>query len=444
MIPIPKFRLGKIFLFFFCYAVGLAMARDALGAVEPTIAMAMLIGVGQETKRLWRWTPPSPPPRASFTFAHSFAIFWRCVVGLTIFAHFVLEFIQAAFPHSLNALAYDRSMVSAEMPETYVMCVLIVLCNSIERWRPKTHSISAPRRRTRWLALLAMPLGAVVLLNATLMMYLVHWAGSSIEAGQSARFRRPGVYITPVDENLFSYWLGSLAVLSLLVGAALLLRFIRRRNFAFASLWNLAAIAPLLAAAAIFSIWFFTIKFQKLSPDMFGNGLEATRSEWLFGCILGGGVAAVVAYRLASSREFSDPPITDVEKNPEAVPFHQNPAIVFLIGLSGLYDFFGIRKYLLIGSMSFPRTLSGILLFTLSDPRALIVLATSIASVQLCWIRWRYRTQLVQWRLAAVSRPAYYESFIATIIILAIAVPTLHAYAFICWLMPWNLMQLFL
>ena len=92
---------------------------------------------------------------------------------------------------------------------------------------------------------------------------------------------------------------------------------------------------------------------------------------------------------------------------------------------------------------SFPTTFWGQLISMLSQPLILILLAGSIASVQLCWIRWRYRAQPVRWRLAALSRPAYYESFIATIVILAIAVPTLHAYTFICWLMPWNLTQLF-
>ena len=300
MTPIPKFRLGKIFLLFFCYAIGLAVTRDAVGAIEPTIAVAMLIGLWQETTQLWRWSPPSPPPRAGFAFARTFAISWRCIVGLTIFAHFVLEFIRAAFPHSLKALAYDGSLVSAEIPATYSMCILIVLCNSIERWRPKTQSIRTSRRRAGWLALLAVPLGAVVLLNATLTMYITHRAVSSIEAAQPARFRRPGVYITPIEENLFSYWLGSLAVVSLLFGAALLFRFIRRRNFAFASLWNLFAVAPLLAFAAIFSAWFFTTKLRVFSPDMFGNGLEATRTDWLFGCLLGGGVSAVVAYRIGA------------------------------------------------------------------------------------------------------------------------------------------------
>ncbi|HEX5471602.1 MAG TPA: hypothetical protein VFW73_06930 [Lacipirellulaceae bacterium] len=288
-----------------------------------------------------------------------------------------------------------------------------------------------------------MPLGAVVLLHATLTMYITHWAVSSIEAGHPARFRRPGLYITPIDENLFSYWLGSLAIVSLLLGAALLLRFIRRRNFEFASLWNLFVIAPLLAFAAIFSVWFFTTKFRVFSPDMFGNGLEATRTDWLFGCILGGGVAAFVAYRLSHSQEFSEPPIVDVDKDPDAVPFHQTPAVLVLIGMSGVYGFFGIGRFLFEQSSSLPTSFWSTLMSTLSSPVMLIMLAGSIASVQFCWIRWRYCAQPVPWRLAALSRPAYCEAFVATIIILAIGIPTLHGYSFVCWLMPWNLKHLF-
>src|SRR5262249_58122442 len=79
----------------------------------------------------------------------------------------------------------------------------------------------------------------------------------------------------------------------------------------------------------------------------------------------------------------------------------------------------------------------------LSTPFLLIMIAGAIASVQICWIRWKYRTQPVPWRIAAMSRPAYYQAFVATVVVLAIAAPTLHAYAFICWLMPWNLKAVF-
>ena len=191
MITVPKFRLGTIFRFFFCYALGLSLTRDAIGAVAPTIAVVMLIGLAQEIRQVWRWTPSSSPPRASFTFARRFAIFWRCVVGLAIFAYFAHAFLLAAVPWTREALGYDGSLVSAELPQTYVMCILVVLCNSIERWRPKTQNISwGLERRSRWLILLALPLTAIVLLNATLTMFVTHWAVSGIEAAQPAKFHR--------------------------------------------------------------------------------------------------------------------------------------------------------------------------------------------------------------------------------------------------------------
>jgi hypothetical protein len=73
----------------------------------------------------------------------------------------------------------------------------------------------------------------------------------------------------------------------------------------------------------------------------------------------------------------------------------------------------------------------------------MLLFTQSMASVQLCWTRWRYRARPVPWRIAALSRPAYYESFVATFVVLVIAAPTLHAYSFICWLMPWNIRALF-
>jgi hypothetical protein len=93
--------------------------------------------------------------------------------------------------------------------------------------------------------------------------------------------------------------------------------------------------------------------------------------------------------------------------------------------------------------MPTPRPVLAANLSMLCDPLMLILLAGSIASLQLCWIHWKYRMQPNPWRIAALSRPAYCEAFLATLVVLAIAAPTLHAFAFICWLMPWNVQALF-
>src|SRR6476620_11752678 len=164
MIPILKFRLVAIFLLFFCYAIGLTITRNAFSAVEPTIAVAILIGLAQEIRQLWRWNPTSPPPRASFKFARRFAILWRCIVAAMIFRHFAFEFAYLIYPHSLetvsdlSVLPSDFSLLSGYFPTAYSLCLLIALCNSIERWTPKALTSSTPRRQTRWLTLLAVPL----------------------------------------------------------------------------------------------------------------------------------------------------------------------------------------------------------------------------------------------------------------------------------------------
>src|SRR5262249_19169331 len=150
-------------------------------------------------------------------------------------------YVRQAMPDSLEILGYDGSLVSAVIPPTYVMCIVIVLCNSIERWRPKTPKINlAIGQRYRWLILLALPFAALVLLSETLTMFITHWAVSNIEAAQRAPFHRQGVYIKLADEHFLSFWLGSAATLCVILGAVLLLRFIRRRNFATASLASLS------------------------------------------------------------------------------------------------------------------------------------------------------------------------------------------------------------
>lgn len=442
MITIPRFQLGAIFLFFFCYAVGLACARGAVGAIEPTITVAMLIGLGQQIRRLGRWVPPVVSS-SGFVFARRFAILWRSLVGLTMLAGIVLDLVENAYPKPAD-IPHTNSLVKVGSGPIMLLCSLIVLCNCIERWHPKSF-IARPRaRQTRWLALLAVPFMMLVALHSLLAMYLVHWGVSNIEAAQKLRFRRIGVYLTPVDQNLLPFWFGLLALASLIAAAFLLLRFARRRNFACASLWNVVLAVPLVGIAAVFCKWYFGTELRVLSPDLFAGGFEAQGMDWFDGVILALAISGAVAYKFARSRNANDLATIDFGQNPETVPFHQTAAFVAVIGLYGLYGVFSLVQMV----KNFANTTasfsgSAAWMSLLYDPLTLLVLAKSLASLHFCWIRWRYQNQVVPWQIASVSRVAWYEAFLATLVLVAVGIPTLHAFTFICWLMPWNLKALF-
>src|SRR5262245_52602458 len=72
----PQIRLRTIFLLFLCAAVGLATSADPLGALDPTIASAMVIGLLQQLRVLQRCAP-SQAAVDGFAFARQFAIAWR-------------------------------------------------------------------------------------------------------------------------------------------------------------------------------------------------------------------------------------------------------------------------------------------------------------------------------------------------------------------------------
>jgi len=57
MTIIPRIRLRTIFLLFFCAAVGLATYPDVFGALLPTAATAIVIGLLQQTRSLLAWRP---------------------------------------------------------------------------------------------------------------------------------------------------------------------------------------------------------------------------------------------------------------------------------------------------------------------------------------------------------------------------------------------------
>jgi hypothetical protein len=66
-----------------------------------------------------------------------------------------------------------------------------------------------------------------------------------------------------------------------------------------------------------------------------------------------------------------------------------------------------------------------------------------LASFQLIWLRWQFRSRAVPWKMTGLSRPAFLRNLAALILLLIVAVPNLNAFAFILWLGPWNLMRLF-
>jgi hypothetical protein len=81
---------------------------------------------------------------------------------------------------------------------------------------------------------------------------------------------------------------------------------------------------------------------------------------------------------------------------------------------------------------------------TLGRPMLLLAIATLIVTIQLCWLRWKTRSQAVPWVLRPLSPQLFGEGWIMLALVVIAGIPTVRAFAFLLWLGPYNFPNFFL
>jgi hypothetical protein len=442
MMIYPRIRLRTIFLLVFCISIGLAVTRSVPGAIEPTVTTVLIIGLAQQIRALWRYRPDA----SQFDFARRFSIAWRATVFLTLtfqlvdsFTNWSTTLIASSLGESLNGTQW---LVFLSAP--HFICILVVLCSSIERWRlpPPTNSIPAQLQRLKYL--LAVPLALLIVLGATQMTFFVHKGLAGIEAGQPASLRRPGAYLSAPSETLPAFSFAIAAVLSLIIAGSILLRAVRRADNTSIPLRTLLAATLLLIVPCAFCAWFYVIRFPIASPDMAEAGLDTNWLDLLLGGMIGLPIAIVGADKISQSTD-TRPIQSDMAQTLDTTAFHETAPCLLLIALQSFYLLYVIASCCLdftSGSPIGPTFYQG-LVSMFSNPTILLFLAQAVAGLQLCWVRWRRRSDTVDWQLHGLSRPRFYRSVFAIAILLIIGVPTLNAFALASWMGPWKLLTLF-
>jgi hypothetical protein len=187
---LPQIRLRTLFLLFVCAAVGLATYREPLGAFEPAIATAMVIGLLQQSRQLWHWE--GAMGENDLAFARRFGLVWRIGGAAVISSCLLLEMLINNEVLQLSDEQRVRLTVDALLPITS-LSLTAVLCNSVARWR----SATAPN---------ASIIALLVLIQGSLFLVLVHESLAGVEASVPARFQRPGVYPDLGEEWYGLFW----------------------------------------------------------------------------------------------------------------------------------------------------------------------------------------------------------------------------------------------
>lgn len=438
----PQIRLRTIFLLFFCAAVGLATYPDLLGALSPAIATAMGIGLVQQTRSLLAWQPDNVPNCDELTFARRFAIVWRIVLATTIAACLFVEMLLAKglieIPER-EAILLIESFTLGILP----FCMIIVLCNSMVRWRLASHANTRHPARLVLFLLFATLIALIMLVEGTTVDFLVHRAIAGIEAAQPKRFQRTGVYPNLADEGYRSLWLAFGSILCLLAAGATTARLRARPNSGRGATWlKLLTVLLFLIPPSIFCYWYYSGEFHRLSPEMAGAGLALIWWDWLAGALVATILVTAAAYRIGKTESVIATVDADLARDTDRHAFHESFPCLLLLAANAIYAL----AVLVIEMLQYDSFLGvptvGRYISMFCYPTTLLTLATCVASLQLCWTRWKSRHQTVPWEIAGLSPLAFFQGWFVLALILVAAIPTLRGFAFILWLGPIDLLPL--
>jgi hypothetical protein len=438
----PRIRLRTIFLLVSCVAVGLAADPDPLGALEPIIQAVMAVGLVQQIRTLVKWQPAQLPVVNEVRFSRWFAISWRAAIALTFVCVILYSMLVShnfvSFPDRHDGLAIEPLHDGL----IYV-CMLVVICNSLVRWRPAPRNSGQSAFYSTLLWLAGLGLTGLVLLDATITQFLVHRGLANIEASQPQHLHRQGVYIPLSADAYLPLWFGLGAAVSLF--AALLITISPHKLTLNKSRYSirLLVFVILMIVPTAYCWWWYAYEFPRLSPDIAGVGLALTRFDLVCGIGVALALVAASSYRLAMTPSTKVIIRANMAEDIDRTAFHESlPTLVLfiLIGVS-----FIVWLITSLYTAPWQSAVRNVITFvsTICYPPFLLPLAITIAGLQLCWIRWRSRSEIVPDVLIGLSPTRFVASSLMIAWILAAGVPALRAFAFTAWVGPYDLLPLF-
>jgi hypothetical protein len=294
------------------------------------------------------------------------------------------------------------------------------------------------------LALLAILITMLMVMEGTTLDYLVHLACSNIENAQNPRWHRPGVYLSLAEENYRPLWLAALAVLCLGVAAVTISR-LRSTTRSRRNWLKLGAVVCLLVFPGAFCYWYYEHALERLSPEIAGSGLAMMTFDLVAAIWVGAVIVTAGAYKLARTEKVEILQSASDDDLGERIPLYESLPCLAMLVVHSLYSL-GRWAYELFYDNSFAMIRPwniGLLISTLSFPGTLFIFASALASFQLCWYRWKARQHSRPNMLFGLSPSTFGQAWLALALLLTVAVPTLRAFAFILWLGPIDFMRVF-
>jgi hypothetical protein len=437
MTSAPQIRLRTIFLLFFCAAVGLTTSKSPNGALRATAEITIVISLFQQAWQLLRWRTTECDNSHELSFARRFAIFWRfaiavilgaCVLSRLLLAkHFVLP------PERGELFFYP---LDQGLPQ---LCILIALCSSCARWRSSRPVVSLHVIRLPLLWILGIAIAAIMLTDGNIMQFLIHRALHGVERAQKPRFHRTDLYVQLSDEGYYAIWFGVVAVACLFVAALVAIHLRDKRAWPAVRRFRWPIFIVLLVPAAVFCVWYHRYEFYRVSPDMGSVGFAIGRYDSLIGALLAAVAVTAAAYKMAVRTAPMATVYPDLSVELDRRGFHESSVILCLLVAGAVTNICYRASELL----SYAPTLAAItfrwLLCFLCDPSSLLAIATLVVTIQLCWLRWKTRSQAIPWTLPALSPQIFSEGWIMLAFLVIAGIPTIQAFVFLLSTTPYHI-----
>lgn len=357
-------------------------------------------------------------------------VIWRSAIG-------VLLIIQLALKYAMNRKYFEPPTLELGLVEhpltAYVWPLLLIVAigDAWCRYAAQPVIISLWRRRVAnvvgWVGVMLFGLYTVVEKN--FITYLVHVACSGVDIAAEHSVGRYW-HLNQEQERLLL--LASVVAASAVIGAAMLsVRSLSRRGTH--PLMALSGGGALLTGAASYCYWYYRIGLPKLSPDIAEAGIAANWFDQLGGIVLAATLSGVLIVRLQRGATTDATPLM-LPISPAGASI---PLLTCLVIASSFRAFYTIYVALddswTAGSMGAGEMLAyHILVF----PGFILTMAIALLSSRLLWVRLQGADSHALC-IHPTSRTRLIAISLVSVVLMAVAVPTLAAFSFLFWLGPW-------
>lgn len=459
VIRFPQIQLRTVFLLFICAAIGLTCAMapprgdPSLVGLIPQLnwhyavlcasAAAMVIGLVQQTMQLAAKKRSLISVADDVAFSFLLAIAWRiAIIGIIVFCTLLELLISrqiVAMPESEGLFLTIEVLPSA----VWVTALIIVLSDSIGRWRGSVRPASRSRLRRvlQWSTSITIVL--LILPETALIIWLVHITTAGIEIAAPLALQREGAFPDHAAESFRLFWLSLGSMLCIAAAGGVLPAIFRKRSNLGRNLAGIAYVV-LVGASGIFCLWFYLLERHRISPDLASVGVASVWTDWIGGGMLILMLVTVATFRVASTDSTDDVLQLDTGINTNVALHESFPCLLLLCTAAVLFFVELIRStFALFGGGGFlaPPDALEVAAMIIEDPFFLLYFAVAFLSLQLCWIRWRRRDEQITWRISRVAKERFVVAWGSVALLAAVAVPTASIYAFVYWLGPWYLLK---